>query len=225
MTNQSELKPHRNNRELNGRKSSVSFYYFGCGGDYLELLKSKIQKKWSSHFDFHLHSKKLRVIFKYFIKDEETNPLTIDYLFTIKGKDLVFSVDKEVISVFENACELPIEKTIPHVIKGMEENFGFQLEKIQDIKTKFKKFISLINRMCKECNVKVRPLSLSKVSIEEMYSDELNVKFDINGVVIEELIDFNIKKSRLYMLKEMLKIKSSLTENVSQQEIAVKKRI
>lgn len=226
MTTSSELKPHRNFRPFSGRKASVCFYYFGCNGNYTELLKLEIQKKWSSHFDFHIKSKALRVVFKYFVNEnEEATPISINYDFKIKENDLILSIENAVIHIFENAIQLPIENIMPDIIKKMETSFGAELEKKQDIKLRFKKFISVINKMCKESNVKVEPISLSQISIEEMCADELIIKFDVNGEIIEEPIDFKIEKHRLYMLQEMLKIKSSLKKDDYLGKNADKKRI
>lgn len=44
MTTSSGLKPYRNFRPFSGRKASMSFYYFGCSGNYAESLKLEIEK-------------------------------------------------------------------------------------------------------------------------------------------------------------------------------------
>lgn len=126
---------------------------------------------------------------------------------------------------WENINSQSLDELAIQITEKMQEHISIQLESNEKMIDKISHFNSVMNKLCEQCNVKMEAVILNKLTIAEIVNGEVNVKFSVNGRTVEEPVDLNIQEDRLYILEEILKVKSVLNMKNPLQQTVVKRRI
>jgi len=137
---------------------------------------------------------------------------SINYSLQIKNNKISLSSDKIVLFKCDDLSLFTLKEIAVQIIEKINDNFYSEIELSDYLMIKAQRINNLLKKFCQNNHIHFENIDYKDITRKEILNKEVNVKFKMNGLFIDEYIDLYVNKESFNMLKDILKSKYAVKE-------------